>query len=63
MDTLQCFLQIFQRDDFGDFLSTLPGDEAFPKIGLFLTLLHTEKPKLNIFLAFLSAIGLKERFF
>ena len=21
MDTLQCFLQFFQRDDFGDFLS------------------------------------------
>ena len=32
------------------------------KIGLLLTLLHSERPKLHTILAFLSAIGLRKEF-
>ena len=35
--------------------------KALPKWGLILTLLHPERPKFNTLLAFLSAIGLKQR--
>ena len=35
---------------------------SLPNWGQSLTLLHSEKPKLYTILAFLSAIGLKEKF-
>ena len=35
--------------------------KKFAPLGLFLTLLHSERPKLYTILAFLSAIELKER--
>ena len=43
-----------------DFLFAYLDEEALVKWGLFLTLLHSERPKLHRVLAFLSAIGLKE---
>ena len=38
-----------------------PCQQNFSKRGLYLTLLHSEQPKLYGVLAILSAIGLKER--
>ena len=45
-------------NNFCDFLFVSLGDRTQSKTDLRLTLLHSERPKLSIILAFLSAIGL-----
>ena len=58
------FLSHFYKgNNFFDFLFHSLNEEALPKSGLQLTLLHSERPKLYAILAFLSVIGLKERIF
>ena len=46
---------------FSDFLFASLTEEALLKWDLLLTLLHSERPKLYTILAFLSALGLKEK--
>ena len=60
MGTLFCFSAILQRRTTFVTSCLLP-DEALPKWSPFLTLLHSGRPRLYGVLAFLSAIGLKER--
>ena len=58
------FLTIFSKgNNFSDFLLASLDDIAIRKWCLFLTLLHSEQPKLHRVLAVLSAIGLNERIF
>ena len=55
---LPCFAAIFTKvNNFCDFLFASLDCVALSEWDLFLTQLHSERPKLHTILAFLSAIG------